>query len=83
MDINGFLQAFYITSLVLSVAGVITEAMLGKGKGINDCSGLHWYAVLLCLLPVANTIVAALVWSSIIVNDTPPSPPSCGADCLC
>lgn len=83
MDINSFLQALHITAMVVSLAGVITEAMLGKSKGVTDCDNLHWYSVLMCLIPVVNIIVAVCVWAAIIVDDTPPSPPSSHVGCAC
>ena len=85
MDINSFLQALYISAMIVSLAGVLTEAFLSnRTTGKYDCDHLHWVPVLMCLIPVVNIILAVCVWAAIIVGDNnPPSPPTEHVACAC
>lgn len=75
MDINNFLQAVYITGIIFSLSGVITEYLMGKTPPIEGCDSISWAGVLLSLVPVVNIITAVCVWSSILSTDNGNNPP--------
>lgn len=81
MDINTFLQAVYITGIIFSLSGVITEYLTGKTPPIEGCDSISWAGVLLSLVPVVNIILAVSVWSSILLtecnNNDDNHPPGC------